>query len=438
MSKRPTKEMHDKDIKIHAWDIIRLIPDEELARIAEATNVDYCSKVLSGERMFYLLLYCLMTCEKLSLRILSKKFSNAHFQALFNVSSGAKVAHSSLSERLACIDLDFFHGAYELMYDRLSSLYTEKELRDRHIVRIDSTMVAETCNKLRRGMTVGKKAQGKEGRRQVKYTMGFDGFAVLMAGMFDSQSYLCEDVAMREVLDSLIIKDKHHRNLYVLDRGFSSLDNMSSVGRQGAKFVGRIKTSRRMEVEGSLMGEGADRDLGALVMDDDIAVHLYDNAGKRFGDDTFRVIKAHFKVPRDTARPDNKGKVRRVENEVYFITNDFDLTPQEVAEAYRWRWDIEIFFRFLKQNMCFSHLISTNENGIQVAMYMTVIAAMLIMIYKRENEKLYNGERWFGYTEAKRSFSMEIGDWITQLGIIMSGGDPRKIYRHVVVRTRIP
>lgn len=438
MNKRPTKEMHDKDIKVHAWDIIRLIPDEELARIAESTKVDYCSKVLSGERMFYLLLYCLIKCEELSLRTLSKKFSDAHFQALFNVSSGAKVAHSSLSDRLSSIDLDFFRSAYELMYDRLSSLYTEKEFRDKCIVRIDSTMVAETCNKLRCGMTVGKKAQGKDGRRQVKYTMGFDGFAVLMAGMFDSQSYLCEDVAMREVLDSLIVKDKHHRNLYVLDRGFNTLEGMASVGRQGAKFVGRIKTSRRMEVQESLMADGADRDLGALVMDDDIAVHLYDNAGKRFCDDTFRVIKAHFKVPRDTTRPANKGKVKRVENEVYFITNDFDLTPQEVAQAYRWRWDIEIFFRFLKQNMSFSHLISTNENGIQVVMYMTLIAAMLIMIYKRENEKLYNGERLFGYKAAKQSFDMEISDWITQLNIIMSGGDPRRIYRNIVVRTRIP
>ena len=37
------------------------------------------------------------------------------------------------------------------------------------------------------------------------------------------------------------------------------------------------------------------------------------------------MIKAKFKTPRDTTRPNNKGKVKRVENEVFFITNDFDM-----------------------------------------------------------------------------------------------------------------
>lgn len=440
MKKKATKEMRDQDIKTHAWDIINMIPDGELARIAKDSNVDYCSKVLSGERMFYLLLSCILKSEEISQRSMCKEFGSYHFKTLFNVSSGASVVHSSISSRLAKIDLGFFQKAYELLYERLSSLYVEDEIRGRHIVRVDSSMVAETCNRLKAGMTVGRKKTDKDrtDRKQVKYTIGFDGFSVPCAEMFDSQVFLSEDIAMREVLDSMILKDKNHRNLYVLDRGFSSLDNYKSVESQGAKFVGRIKTGRRMEVVESLMDEDADRDLGALVMDDDIVVRLSCTGGKGFSDEKFRVIKAHFKVPRDTTRPANKGKVKRVENEIYLITNDFDLTPQEIAEAYRRRWDIEIFFRFLKQNMCLTHFISTNENGIQVVMYMTLIAAMLIMIYKRENENLYNGERAFGYTDAKRAFNCEINDWITKLAIIVSGGEPGELYKAVVVRTRIP
>ena len=42
-------------IKLHAWDILRMIPDEEIAKIAKDTKVDYCAKVLTGERLFYLL-----------------------------------------------------------------------------------------------------------------------------------------------------------------------------------------------------------------------------------------------------------------------------------------------------------------------------------------------------------------------------------------------
>ena len=41
-------------IKVHAWDILRMIPDEEIAKIAKDTKVDYCAKVLTGERLFFL------------------------------------------------------------------------------------------------------------------------------------------------------------------------------------------------------------------------------------------------------------------------------------------------------------------------------------------------------------------------------------------------
>lgn len=110
---------------------------------------------------------------------------------------------------------------------------------------------------------------------------------------------------------------------------------------------------------------------------------------KDFSNTKYRVIKAKFKTPRDTTRPNNKGKVKRVENEVFFITNDFDMTPQEIAFCYKKRWDIEVYFKFLKQNLNFSHFLSTNENGIKVILYMTIITSMLVMIYKRKMNSVF-------------------------------------------------
>ena len=142
---------------------------------------------------------------------------------------------------------------------------------------------------------------------------------------------------------------------------------------------------------------------------------------------TFRVIKAQFKEPRDTTRPANKGRVKRVENNIYFITNDFGLTPQEVAEAYRRRWDIEVFFRFLKQELNFSHFLSVSENGIKIILYMTLITAMLIMIYKRENG--------MGYDMAKFCFRTEMNDWVTALAVYFSGGDVESFTSRYHIRT---
>lgn len=430
------KVMQLHKLKVHAYEVLRMIPDRELAKLAKDTLVDYCAKVLTGERMFYLLVYAFVCADRLSQRKLESVFASQHFKTLFNYAADMKVTRSSISTRLSTINLDFFERSYDLIYGKLSALYTEEEVQKMNLVRIDSTMVAETCNKLKDGFTVGRKAEGKEDRKQIKYTMAYDGFAAKLAEVFSKPTYLSEDKAMPEVLDSLIKKDKDHKNLYVLDRGLKALDSYKKIDASDAVFVGRITTNRKMKVVRSLMTGQTDRNLGKLVLVDDVIVHLYKDA-KEEDTQEFRVVKARFKKPTNTARKSPKGSNRKkVENEVYFITNvtnkpgELQLTAQEIAEAYRRRWDIEVFYRFLKQNLSFSHFLSTSDNGIKVILYMTIITAMLIMIYKRLND--------IGYSEAKFCFKLELADWILELNVALSNGnfDHRKAMQ--AVRNRIP
>ncbi|MBO7498968.1 MAG: IS4 family transposase [Bacteroidaceae bacterium] len=421
--------MQLEKLKVRAPEILRMIPDEELARLASDTKVDYCSKVLKGERMFYMLVYAMLCADRVSQRKLETVFSSAPFKTLFNFSVDMKVSHSSISSRFSKIDLVFFEKAYELIYNEFSALYTENEVRQMNLVRVDSSMVAETCNKLKEGFTVGKKTSSGESRRQVKYTMAFDGFAVRQADAFFKPSYLSEDVAIPEVVMPLIKKEKDHRNLYVIDRGLSSSANFDSISDEEAWFLGRIKTNRKMVFQRSLMTEDTDRDLGKLELVDDIIVHLF-NGEQEDTEHEYRIVKCRFKEPRNTERPKNKGKVKRVENEVYFITNNMELTPKEIAEAYRRRWDIEVFFKFLKQELNFSHFLSTSENGIKVILYMTLITAMLIMIYKRKNG--------IGYSDAKFCFKLDMEEWIMDLNHVIKGGDPAGCNPRFIPRTRIP
>ncbi len=58
-------------IKVHAWDILRMIPDEEIAKIAKDTKVDYCAKVLTGERLLPSRL-CLLSADHVSQEDLSQ------------------------------------------------------------------------------------------------------------------------------------------------------------------------------------------------------------------------------------------------------------------------------------------------------------------------------------------------------------------------------
>ncbi len=430
------KVMQLDKLKVSAPSVLRLIPDEMLAKLARDTKVDYCAKVLKGERLFYLLVYAFLCADRLSQRKLEAVFASQQFKSLFNFSVDMKVTRSSISTRLSTINLDFFEQSYELLYERLSSLYTEKEIRDMYLVRIDSSMVAETCNKLKEGFTVGRKAEGKDDRKQIKYTMAYDGFAAKLAEVLSEPTYLSEDKAMPKVLEGLIKKDKNHQNLYVLDRGLTALDNYKKVSLADAVFVGRINTNRKMKVVRSLMTEDTDRDLGKLELVDDVIVHLY-NQKHEEDPQEFRVVKARFKEPTDTARKSSGGSNRKkTEQDVYFITNvtnepgKLQLTPQEIAEAYRRRWDIEVFYRFLKQELSFSHFLSTSDNGIKVILYMTLITAMLIMIYKRLNG--------IGYSDAKFCFKLQLEDWIIDLNVAIKTCGPKYKKAMQAVRNRIP
>jgi hypothetical protein len=68
-----------------------------------------------------------------------------------------------------------------------------------------------------------------------------------------------------------------------------------------------------------------------------------------------------------------------------------------------------------------SHLVSLNKNGIQVMLYMTLMAAMLVLIYKKANKLTYK--------TAKRRFSMEIRDLAIALIVVQCGGDPGLFFK---------
>ncbi len=97
------------------------------------------------------------------------------------------------------------------------------------------------------------------------------------------------------------------------------------------------------------------------------------------------------------------------------------MTALEVAKCYRKRWDIEVFFRFLKQEMNMGHLVSLNKNGIEVMLYMTMIASMLVLIYKKMNN--------LGYKTAKRRFLIELNEIIIYMIVKLCGGNPAMFFK---------
>ncbi len=106
---------------------------------------------------------------------------------------------------------------------------------------------------------------------------------------------------------------------------------------------------------------------------------------------------------------------------LWFLSNNFNLSVNEIIEIYKRRWNIELFFRFIKQELNFKHFMSTNINGIKIILYMTLILAMLILIFKKMND--------VGYKTAKRRFYYQLDDLILDMVYVLAKQYPDFNYR---------
>ncbi len=86
-------------------------------------------------------------------------------------------------------------------------------------------------------------------------------------------------------------------------------------------------------------------------------------------------------------------KVDRILGEEYtFITNNFDLSATEVAEIYKQRWAIELFFKEIKQNFMIKKFVGTSENAVKIQIWVALIASLFLKVLYRassQQKKVY-------------------------------------------------
>lgn len=398
-----------KDHKVPLSQILEFIPEALLSHLSASTKVDYYSKVLHGRKMFYLLLFCIFDNERLSQRTLEDTFNDSGFRALFGLGEDEKIRRSSISERLSKIDPNYFKEIYEQMYDRFSEFYDKKEVEKYNLIRTDSTIVSQASSRLKEGI------DQKNGKKLVKFSFSFDGMLPCGAEIFNSQKYASEDEALPQAVLKHVMKEQGENNIYVIDRGLQSTRAMNEFDRRSIKFILRSKEDRKFE-ELQVFPNSVKRwDDWQVVKDCKVNLYTGKPIQNKRGNRHYRqeLVETDFRLV--VIKNQKTGK------EFWFLTNEFQLSAKEIADYYRKRWDIEVFFRFIKQELNLSHLVSLNKNGIQVMIYMTMIAAMLLLIYKKANN--------IGYKTAKRRIAMELRNMITAILIRFAGGDPQKVFK---------
>ena len=382
--------------KISAEELLNLIPDNLLDKLSKSTNVDYQVKKLFGKNIFYLLLYGFLESTKVSLRGLEDIYSTQKFQFLFNIDSQDGIKYNSLSDRLSALNPDYFESIYQYIYTRFTELYTKKEAVKYSITRVDSTMVAEAANKLQQGMVTGNK-YGK--KRQIKYTMSMTDIFPSGVEIFTEQSELAENKTIPVVISQAVNKE----NIFVFDRGVNKREIFKELDRQQISFVTRINNTKNYKI----------------VSSNKVPNRIHKNL--EIIDDQIVILRNKYNKPTIPLRLIKTTQKDKNNENILFLTNCTEIEATEVIDIYAKRWDIEVFFRFIKQELNFSHFLSTNKNGIKIVLYITLILAILILVYKKLNN--------IGYKTAVRRFRIELDEIIMKMVITFAGGDPALVFR---------
>ena len=148
---------------------------------------------------------------------------------------------------------------------------------------------------------------------------------------------------------------------YVFDLGYYDYGWWAKMDAAGCRIVTRFKANTPLTVT-------ADLDLpeGSPVLSDRIGLLPRRQAKSRknpFGDPVREV-----RIRTET------GKILRI------LSNDLDATAQEIADLYKRRWAIELFFRWVKQTLKIRHFLGTSENAIRIQIAVALIAFLLLRL----------------------------------------------------------
>lgn len=157
--------------------------------------------------------------------------------------------------------------------------------------------------------------------------------------------------------------------IYVHDRGVFSFELIERQLAAKADFVHRLRAPGERTPRLIPDADG-DRELGE---DDRRAGVIADRLGGLAG-------SSHRAAPKGTLREIVISLPGEPESEIRLLTSLLDPPAWVIAMLYRWRWQIELFFRWLKVYAGFDHLLSHSRRGAQVAVYTAVIGTLLICL----------------------------------------------------------
>ena len=318
--------------------LLKVIPRHEFQKVVDRHNGDHRVRTLHCWTQFVVMMFAQLA-QRVSLRDLTDNF-NANHNQHYHLGVSC-VQRSSLSDannnRSALIFSEVFYFLLQKVREQLPKT-VEKE-----IVRlIDSTTIDVNLNQFE--WPHFRKTKGG-----IKLHTVYDPQA-------DTPTFF--ELTTAKASDCKTAKDLPVMPCatYVFDRAYDDYGWYYRLTEQGTRFVGRMKNSAVYTIieEKEPVGEG--------ILSDQVIRLSSDKAKKDCPTDLRRIRFCR----------EEDGKL------LTFITNDLERSAAEIAGLYKSRWQIELFFKWIKQNLKIKRFLGRSENAVKIQVLTAMIAYLLL------------------------------------------------------------
>mgnify|MGYP006296042011 CR=1 FL=1 len=350
-----------------------------LSTMLESLHDVGCARDRAGNRTLHmdqyisLLLLYMFNPICTSLRSLQQASELKKVQKTLGV---ARASLGSLSEAARVFDSAVLKDVIEELSGRLGTVRRIGGLPSEPVLTaVDGTLIE----------AVGKMAWAswRQDRNGVKIHYQYE----ILKGVPVAMSVTDANTSETAVLEEMLAAGR----FYVLDRGYAKYSLLQKIQDARSSFVCRIRDNAVYEIleERPLSAEA--REAGIVF---DRVVELGSaKAAHRLR--PVRVVAVRC-TPHTKRGHTARGGPAQKET-LLIVTDRLDLEPETVATIYRYRWTIEIYFRFFKHVLGCRHLLSHSENGIELQMYAAIIACMLIALWtgRKPTLRTYEMVCWY-------------------------------------------
>jgi hypothetical protein len=330
--------------------VMEFVPWTSFARIVQRHGGNAGVRTLSCAEQFRAMAFAQLTWRE-SLRDIEASLS-ANASKLYAMGFCSAVKRSTLADANESRNWLIWSDLAAILIRRARKLYSGDALG----VDLDSTVYALDSSTIDLCLSLFDWAPFRSTKAAIKLHTLLDLRGAIPAFIHISDGKL-HDV---NVLDMLSFEAGA---FYVMDRGYVDFERLYALHQAGAFFVTRAKSpmdARRV------YSTPTDRSTG-VISDQKVMLNGYYSA-RKYPEHLRRI---RFKDP-------ETGKT------LIFLTNNTALPPLTIAALYKSRWQVELFFKWIKQHLRIKHFLGNSENAVKTQVWCAVATYVLIAIVKKE------------------------------------------------------